>query len=44
MTTEQALEFLKHLASLSNAPLQAHIQAQQAYDVLKQKLAKKEGE
>jgi len=30
MSPEQALEILKQLAALANAPLQAHINAQQA--------------
>jgi putative ubiquitin-RnfH superfamily antitoxin RatB of RatAB toxin-antitoxin module len=35
MTPEQALEVLKQLSALANAPLQAHINAQQAVEVLK---------
>lgn len=34
MTLEQALELLKQMAGLANAPLQAHIQAQIAYEAL----------
>lgn len=42
MTTEQALEVLKQLAALANVNLQAHIQGQQAYELLKKELSKKD--
>ena len=40
MTPEQALEILKQLAAMAPVNLQAHIQAQQAYEVLKKELSK----
>lgn len=40
MTPEQALEILKQMASQTNAPLQAHVQAQQAYEILKKEIQK----
>jgi len=42
MTEIQALEILKQLAALANAPLQAHIQAQQAVEVLKKAIERKD--
>ena len=42
MTPQQALDFLVQLASAANAPLQVHMQARQAYELLKQLLPEKE--
>jgi hypothetical protein len=41
MTEAQALEVLKQVASLAPINLQGHIQAQQAYEVLKKLLEEK---
>lgn len=41
MTKEQALEVLKQVAALAPVNLQGHIQAQQAYEVLKKALEEK---
>lgn len=42
MTPEQALEILVKLAAMANAPLQAHINAQHAAEILKKELSKNE--
>jgi len=42
MSKEQALEVLKQVADLAPVNLQAHIQAQQAYEVLKKAIEKKD--
>jgi len=42
VTNEQALQILKQIADLAPVNLQAHIQAQQAYEVLKKAIEKKD--
>jgi len=42
MTIEQALEVLKQIAALAPINLQGHMQAAQAYDILKKAIEKKE--